>query len=87
MEKMPHRSLTTSFLLLFLLLFMARPGSADLALASTFLADGTVAGPTGRIQVDRPFPILTLPSAEDGSPHSIAAFRGRKLVVHVFASW
>nr|NIP79731.1 hypothetical protein [Gemmatimonadota bacterium]NIX44648.1 hypothetical protein [Gemmatimonadota bacterium] len=33
------------------------------------------------------FPNLTLPSAEDGRPVSLADFRGEKLILHVFASW
>ena len=34
-----------------------------------------------------PFPDLLLPDAETGRPTSLADFRGRKLVLHVFASW
>ncbi|MHC5003846.1 MAG: hypothetical protein ACYTJ0_12060 [Planctomycetota bacterium] len=41
----------------------------------------------GSIREGQPFPALTLPSLEDGSPRSIADFRGRKVVLHVFASW
>jgi hypothetical protein len=33
------------------------------------------------------FPILTLPSLADGTALSVARFRGRKLLVHQFASW
>ena len=39
------------------------------------------------ITVGEPFPLLRLPSAEDGEPVSIARFRGEKVVLHVFASW
>ncbi len=39
------------------------------------------------IAVGKPFPVLALPSAEDGEPMSVADFRGEKLVLHVFASW
>ena len=35
----------------------------------------------------RPFPDLLLPSIADGKPLSIADFRGRKVALHVFASW
>ncbi len=45
------------------------------------------AGGTGLIQVGNPFPALVFPSAEDGSPQSLAAYAGRKVVLHVFASW
>jgi len=33
------------------------------------------------------FPTLALPSADDGHPVSIAEFRGKKLIVNIFASW
>jgi hypothetical protein len=41
----------------------------------------------GLIRMNEPFPELTLPSLKDGSPASLADFRGRKVVLHVFASW
>ncbi len=40
-----------------------------------------------KLEVGEPFPDLTLSSMEDGSSISIADFRGRKLILHVFASW
>jgi hypothetical protein len=33
------------------------------------------------------FPTRALPSAVDGKPTSIASFRGKKVIVNVFASW
>jgi hypothetical protein len=33
------------------------------------------------------FPTLALASAADGRPVSVAEFRGRKLIVNIFASW
>ena len=33
------------------------------------------------------FPEIRLPSLKDGSPMSVADFRGQKLVLHIFASW
>lgn len=39
------------------------------------------------VEVGKPFPNLTLPSLEDGSPSSIVQFRGKKTLLHVFASW
>ena len=38
-------------------------------------------------EVGRPFPPIVLPSAADGRPLSVADFRGRKTILHVFASW
>ena len=52
------------------------------------LATGSpvTAGPAA-IEVGQPFPDLVLPSLTDGRPDSIAAYRGGKIVLHVFASW
>ena len=33
------------------------------------------------------FPTIALPSAADGRPVSVAEFRGKKLIVNIFASW
>jgi hypothetical protein len=41
----------------------------------------------GMIEIDAAFPGVWLPSAEDGRPMSISNFRGRRVVLHVFASW
>ena len=38
-------------------------------------------------EVGKPFPTLAFPSLEDGHPRSITEFRGKKLILHVFASW
>ena len=45
-----------------------------------------VGGPP-RLQEGEPFPNLVLPSMTDGRPMSLADFRGRKVILHVFASW
>lgn len=39
------------------------------------------------IEVGKPFPAVVLPSLADGRPASIADFRGKKTLLHVFASW
>ncbi len=39
------------------------------------------------LDVGQPFPDIAFPSAADGTPMSIADFRGEKVVLHVFASW
>jgi hypothetical protein len=33
------------------------------------------------------FPDLAFPSLEDGTPTRLSDFRGRKVMLHVFASW
>lgn len=38
-------------------------------------------------QVGAPAPRITLPSGQDGKPLSLEAFRGRKVMLHVWASW
>ncbi len=38
-------------------------------------------------EVGQAFPDLTLPSLEDGLPASIRDYRGKKVVLHVVASW
>jgi hypothetical protein len=45
------------------------------------------ARPPGPFEVGRPFPLLALPDAASGKARSIAEFRGRKIILHVFASW
>ncbi len=39
------------------------------------------------IREGQPFPNLALPSIEDGRVVSIANFRGKKTVLHIWASW
>ena len=39
------------------------------------------------IEVGKPFPDLLLPTLQDGRPASIASFRGKKTLLHIFASW
>ena len=42
---------------------------------------------TTGLDVGQLFPAIALPSLRDGRPTSIADFRGRKVVLQVFASW
>ena len=37
--------------------------------------------------VGEPFPDLAFPSLDDGTPARLSDFRGRKVMLHVFASW
>jgi len=39
------------------------------------------------LKVGETFPLVLLPSLEDGEPLSIADFKGDKLVLHIWASW
>lgn len=52
----------------------------------------TTVGAQGRraamgFQVGQPFPEIAFPSLGDDRPMSLADFRGKKLLLHVFASW
>ena len=42
---------------------------------------------SNELVVGQPFPHIALPLLDDGRPVSVSDFRGRKLVLHVFASW
>jgi hypothetical protein len=69
------------------------------AVAAVALAGGASAQPKPKpiwersaplphgFNVGEAFPTLALPSAADGRPVSLAEFRGRKLIVNIFASW
>lgn len=37
--------------------------------------------------VGQAFPDIVFPSLEDGHPLSLAHFRGRKVILHIWASW
>ena len=50
-------------------------------------ASEPAAGAATAIVVGQPFPPLVLPDAATGRARSIAEFRGRKLILHIFASW
>lgn len=39
------------------------------------------------LEEGKPFPDLRLPALDDGRPLSIETFRGKRIVLHVFASW
>jgi hypothetical protein len=43
--------------------------------------------PGASLEVGKPFPVITLPAARDGQPMSVNDFRGRKMLLHLFASW
>jgi hypothetical protein len=58
---------------------------ATWAMGVMMLVSTAVQGAT--LEVGSRFPDLVLPSLEDGSPTSIADYRGERVVLHVFASW
>ncbi|MCH7871931.1 MAG: hypothetical protein IID33_09555 [Planctomycetes bacterium] len=62
---------------------MIAAGMVGLAMAQPALAQRGL----GEIKIGQPFPDLTFRSMEDGSPMSIADFRGKKVVLQIFASW
>ena len=64
----------------------ARSGLRALALAGLLSAGLAGAGGAAEIRVGEPFPEIVLPTL-DGEMRSIADFRGKKVVLHVFASW
>jgi len=39
------------------------------------------------LRVGRMFPTRVFPYLEGGRPGSVADFRGKKLILHIFASW
>ncbi len=39
------------------------------------------------VRVGQPYPALVLPALADGAPLSIEQFRGRRVLLHQFASW
>ncbi len=38
-------------------------------------------------EVGQPFPELSFPSLDSGRRASLADFRGKKMLLHIFASW
>ncbi len=58
-------------------------GMVGMAMAQPALAQRGL----GEIKIGQPVPDLTFRSMEDGSPMSIADFRGKKVVLQIFASW
>lgn len=59
------------------------PGAA---LGVLFMLTAAGAEPP-KFEVGQSFPDIVLPSMDDGSPTSIADFRGQKVILHIFASW
>jgi len=64
---------------------MVRKMFPVLALGAVFSIPPT--GASADLKEDQAFPVLALPSLADGKALSIEDFRGRKIALHVFASW
>jgi len=62
--------------------FPALVGIAFVAMSSV-----TPVGASADLKEGQAFPTLVLPSLDAGKPLSIADFHGRKIALHVFASW
>jgi len=61
-----------------------------IALFTVLVAGSQIAAPqdaSARFKVGQPFPGLAFPSIDDGRPSSIAQYRGKKILLHIFASW
>lgn len=57
-------------------------------LGALTLASALAAAPvTTGTEVGQAYPVDSLPSLDGGTPLSVARFRGRKVVLHQFASW
>ncbi len=64
---------------------MRRTAALGLAFSATLGVSVTDAGVD--VRIGEPFPELVLPTLADGSPLSVERFRGRKVLLHQFASW
>ena len=59
---------------------------STLAMAMCFVAHSASAAPPD-LTVGKPFPNLALPALNGARAMSISDFRGKKVILHVFASW
>lgn len=63
-------------------------GKALLALIALFGGGiATAQNQLGRIEVGKPFPDERFPALKDGRPGSVSDFRGKRVLLLVFASW
>jgi hypothetical protein len=54
-----------------------------------FVGAGAIGPPVHGVElrVGETFPTISLPSLDDGRPMSVRDFRGKKLVLNIWASW
>ena len=65
----------------------ARYKAIALAMTVSVALGAGASAQSPQFEVGQPFPEIVLPSLEDGRPTSIADYRGKKVILHVFASW
>jgi hypothetical protein len=56
-------------------------------IAGALLLIGRADARPASIEEGRPFPEVALPTLDGAGQRSITSFRGKKIVLHVFASW
>lgn len=70
-----------------------RPKSMTAAISLTAMSGLFLPAPVsaqselGRIEIGLPFPDEKFPALADGKPISLAEFRGKRILLLVFASW
>ncbi len=69
------------------LVALAACGSMERAAAPADMSITDMSITDMSIEVGKPFPNIVLPALADGRPASVATFRGKKILLHVFASW
>jgi len=57
------------------------------SLLGLMLSTGMIQIQAKPIEVGQPFPVLSLPSLQDGRAMNVLDFRARPLLLHLFASW
>jgi len=62
-------------------------GPVTLALSAGIALTTSVPAASGTLDPGTIFPTIALPRIDDGQPVSITGFRGRRLMLHLFASW
>lgn len=68
------------------------PPRRRLSRTAAALVTGVLAGlgspaQAAQVEVGRPLPVTRFPDARDGSLRDLAEFRGKPLLLHVYASW
>ena len=61
--------------------------SALFSMFTLLVAASLTATAAPRFRAGQPFPQIQFPALDDGRPTSIADYRGKKVLLHIFASW